>query len=269
MIKKIKYLTDEIKKKHKGPLITYFILRTLVIICMVREIMNGNFQNALLCVLSLVLFLLPSIAEKKFKIDLPNVLEIIIMLFIFSAEILGEINNFYGIYAHFDSALHTLNGFLCASIGFSLVYLLNENIESFKLSPLFVCLVAFSFSMTIGVVWEAFEYGMDKFFNLDMQKDEYIYKINTVELDETFTNTVVNVDNIDKVKLYDKSNNEIVVLNGYLDIGLNDTMKDLLVNFIGAFVISILGLLYLKNKDKYKVIVHFLPTKKNDKKLLQ
>jgi len=264
MVKKIKNLTEELKKKHKGPLITYFILRTLVIICMIREIMNGNFQNALLCVLSLVLFLLPSLAEKKFKIDLPNVLEIIIMLFIFSAEILGEINNFYGIYSHFDSALHTLNGFLCASIGFSLVYLLNENIESFKLSPLFVCLVAFSFSMTIGVMWEAFEYGMDTFFNLDMQKDTYIKKINTVELDQTFTNTVINVNDINKTILYDKYNKEITTLNGYLDIGLNDTMKDLLVNFIGAIVFSILGYLYLKNKDKYKVIVHFLPTKKVD-----
>lgn len=264
MIKRLKKLNDELKKHHKGPLIVYIILRTLVLICMVREIMNGNFQNAALCVLSLILFLLPAFAEKKFKIDLPNVLEIIIMLFIFSAEILGEINNFYGIYAHFDSALHTLNGFLCASVGFSLVYLLNENISSFKLSPVFVCLVAFSFSMTIGVVWEFFEYGMDTFFNLDMQKDAYVYKINTVELDETFTNTVVNVNDIDSTIIYNKDNNELVKLNGYLDIGLNDTMKDLLVNFIGALVFSIFGYLYLINKDKYKVIGNFLTTKKID-----
>lgn len=264
MIKRVKVIKEIEKKKHKSSFIIYMILRTLVLLCMVREIMNGNFQNALLCVLSLALFLLPSLAEKKFKIELPNLLEIIIMLFIFSAEILGEINNFYGIYPNFDTILHTINGFLCASIGFSLVYLLNKNIESFQLSSIFVCLVAFSFSMTIGVLWEAFEYGMDKYFNLDMQKDTYVNKINTVLLDETLTNTVVSIDNIDKTTIYDKNNSKIAEFNGYIDIGLNDTMEDLFVNLIGAVSFSILGYLYLLNEDKYKLAGKFLTKRKSD-----
>ncbi len=264
MIKRVKVIKEIEKKKHKSSFIIYMILRTLVLLCMVREIMNGNFQNALLCVLSLALFLLPSLAEKKFKIELPNLLEIIIMLFIFSAEILGEINNFYGIYPNFDTILHTINGFLCASIGFSLVYLLNKNIESFQLSSIFVCLVAFSFSMTIGVLWEAFEYGMDKYFNLDMQKDTYVNKINTVLLDETLTNKVVSIDNIDKTIIYDKNNSKIAEFNGYIDIGLNDTMEDLFVNLLGAVSFSILGYLYLLNEDKYKLAGKFLTKRKSN-----
>ena len=251
-----------IKESDKSTLIVYVLLRILVIICMIREIFNGNFNNALLCVLSLVLFLLPAFVERTFKIDLPNIFEIIILLFIFSAEILGEINNFYGMFGSFDSILHTINGFLAASVGFSLIYLLNENLESVNLSPLFVSIVAFCFSMTIGVAWEFFEYGMDNTFNLDMQKDEYVYNIKTVTIDPKQDNNVVNIDNINHTVIYDESSNEIVKLNGYLDSGLHDTMKDLLVNFVGALVCSIFGYLYMINKDKYKIAGKFLTKKR-------
>lgn len=151
----MKRIGNKIKKvvseSSKVSIAVYIILRILVIVCVIREVMNGNIENALLCILSLILFLFPAIVEKTFKIDLPSILEVIILLFIFSAEILGEINNFYGQFSNFDDILHTINGFLAASVGFSLVYLLNENIETFKLSPIFVSLVAFCFFMTIGV----------------------------------------------------------------------------------------------------------------------
>lgn len=258
MRKNKKKFKQVVKKSNKSSLVVYFVLRLLVILCLVRELFNGNFENVLLCVLSLILFLLPAFIERTFKIELPNTLEIIIFIFIFSAEILGEINNFYGIFSNFDDILHTLNGFLAASVGFSLIYLLNENIESFKLSPIFVCIVAFCFSMTIGVLWEFFEYKMDNTFNMDMQKDEYVYKIKTVTLDPKNDNNVVKIDGIDKTIIYDKNNKELAQLNGYLDIGLNDTMEDLLVNFVGAFVFCIFGYLYILNKDKYKIAGKFL-----------
>lgn len=252
-----------IKESDITSLIVYLIIRILIILCMIREIWNGNIENALLCVLSLILLIVPAFVERKFKIDLPNILEVMIFIFIFSAEILGEINNFYGTFHNFDDILHTINGFLAASIGFSLIYLLNENSETFKLSPIFVSLVAFCFSMTIGIAWEFFEYGMDNFFGLDMQKDEYVYKINTVTIDPEQSNSVVNIDHIDHTVIYDKNNNEIVNLNGYLDIGLHDTMKDLIVNFIGALVFSIFGYLYIINQEKYKIAGRFI-TKKNN-----
>lgn len=266
MSKRNKKLKKLLADNDKKSVTVYLILRLLIIVCMVREIMNGSFQNAMLCVLSLFLLVLPFFVEKKFKVELPSVLEIIILFFIFAAEILGEINNFYGMIPFWDTVLHTLNGFLCASIGFSLIYLLNENSKSFHLSAIFVALVAFCFSMTIGVVWEFFEYGMDTIFKLDMQKDEYVYNIRTVTLDPEQDNNVINFSNIDHTVLYDEDNQEIVRLEGYLDIGLNDTMKDLIVNFIGAFVFSIFGYLYIVNEDKYKLAGKFMTTKKLENK---
>lgn len=251
-----------LKYTDKKTLSVYIILRVFVILCLIRELMLGEYQNALLCILSLVLFLLPAFIEKTFKVELPSILEINILIFIFASEILGEINNFYGTYNNFDTILHTITGFLSASVGFSLIYLLNNNIESFNLSGVFVAIVAFCFSMTIGILWEFFEFGMDNYFNLDMQKDTYIKKINTVTLDESKSNKIVSIDNIDKVILYDKNDKEIAKLDGYLDIGIIDTMQDLKVNFIGAFIYSIFGYLYIVNKDKNKLAKIFLITKR-------
>ena len=90
--------------------------------------------------------------------------------------------------------------------------------------------------MTIGVFWEFFEYGMDTMFGLDMQKDEYVTYVNTVTLDPDFSNKVIKVDGIEKTISYNKNNNQVLEIDGYLDIGLHDTMKDLIVNFMGAFV---------------------------------
>ena len=261
MSKKMKKIKNAYVYSDKKTLFVYVLLRALIIFCMIREFFHGNMQNVMLCVFSLVLFLMPSFIEKTFKIDLPSTLEIIIFLFIFSAEILGEINNFYGNFPGWDSILHTLNGFLCASIGFSLVYLLNENSKSIKLSPKFVVLVSFCFSMTVGVAWEFFEYGMDTFFNLDMQKDKYVYNIKTVTLDPEQDNNVVNVNGIDYAILYDKNDNKLVELGGYLDIGLHDTMKDLIVNFIGAVIYSIFGYLYIIDHNKHKLAGKFITKK--------
>lgn len=261
MSKKIKKIKNAYFYSDKKTLFVYVLLRALIIFCMIREFFHGNMQNVMLCVLSLILFLMPNFIEKTFKIDLPSTLEIIIFLFIFSAEILGEINNFYGNFPGWDTILHTLNGFLCASIGFSLVYLLNENSKSIKLSPIFVVLVSFCFSMTVGVAWEFFEYGMDTFFNLDMQKDKYVYNIKTVILDPEQNNNVVNVNGIDYTILYDENDNKLVKLDGYLDIGLHDTMKDLIVNFIGAVIYGIFGYLYIIDHEKHKLAGKFITKK--------
>lgn len=261
-MKKIAELFKKIYKySDKKSLMIYIILRTLVIVCMIREIFNGNIMNALLCIVSLILFTLPVFIEKTFKVELPTTLEIIILLFIFSAEILGEINHFYIHIENFDNILHTLNGFLCAGVGLSLVNLLNNNIESFHLSPIFIVIVAFCFSMTVGVVWEFFEYDMDKYMGFDMQKDEHINELKSVELDETKSNKVITVDNIGKTIIVDKELN-IVEIDGYLDIGLHDTMEDLKVNFVGAAIFSAFGYIYLKTKNKFGFIKNFVIKKK-------
>lgn len=257
-----KKLKKTYQDSDKKTLRVYVFLRLLVILTLVRQITLGEWENVFVCLLALILFVLPFFVQKKFKISIPSTLEIIILCFIFSAEILGEINSFYVRVPHFDTILHTLNGFLCAGVGFSLIDLLNENSKKIKLSPLFLSIVAFCFSMTIGVLWEFFEYGADRIFNSDMQKDKIVYKINTVELDETRNNKVVTIKNIDKTVLYDENGNALAVINGYLDIGLMDTMKDLIVNFIGALCFSIYDYLYIQNRDKYKFVNNFMLTKK-------
>ena len=130
--------------------VVYLLLRIAVVVVMIAQCFNGNYENVFLCILTLMLFLIPTILEKELKIDLPNVLEIIILLFIFAAEILGEIQAYYTTYQGWDTMLHTLNGFLCAAIGFSLVDMLNRNERfSLSLSPAFMAIVAFCFCQSL------------------------------------------------------------------------------------------------------------------------
>lgn len=263
---KFKELKKSYEETKKSTIVVYLILRTLVILIMIRQLILGEYNNAFFCLLSLVLFTVPFRLQKKFKITLPNTLEIIILCFIFAAEILGELNSFYIVIPHFDTILHTLNGFLAAGIGLSLFDLLNKNINNINLSPIFLVIVAFCFSMTIGILWEFFEYGSDKLINTDMQKDTIVQNISSVTLDETKSNTPIVIDNIIYTIIYskDKEGNikETLIENGYLDIGINDTMKDLIVNFIGATIFSVFGYLYLLNRDKYKFINHFMIKRK-------
>lgn len=254
------------KETKRSSLAIYLILRFLVIVCMILQIIRGDLNNALLCLLSLVLLFAPLFIQNKYEITLPDGLEISIYLFIFSAEILGEINNFYGIIPHWDTCLHTINGFLATAVGFSLVDLLNKNSKNINLSPFYLCLVAFCFSMTIGVLWEFFEYGCDKFLNVDMQKDTVIQKISSVALNPDGENKAVVVDDIGKTIIYDTNGDVLQVIdNGYLDIGLNDTIEDLFVNFIGAIVFSCFAFFDLKHNRSNSFINRFVPTKGNNK----
>ena len=250
------------KENKRSSLAIYLILRFLVILCMVLQLIRGDLNNALLCLLSLILLFAPLFIQNKFEITLPDGLEIAIYLFIFSAEILGEINNFYGIIPYWDTMLHTINGFLATAVGFSLVNLLNNNSTHINLSPFYLCLVAFCFSMTIGVLWEFFEYGSDKILKLDMQKDTIVQEISSVALNPDGKNKPVIIDNIGKTVIYDTKGNIIQKIdNGYLDIGINDTMKDLFVNFVGALVFSFFAYFGLKHNEDNLFINNFVPTK--------
>ena len=238
----------------------YIVLRLLVILMMVAQFFNGNFENVFLCILTLILFLLPTIFEKSLQIDLPNALEIIILLFIFAAEILGEIRAFYTTFAYWDTMLHTINGFLCAAIGFSLVDMCNRHKRvSLSLSPVYMAIAAFCFSMTIGVLWEFFECTMDQFFLLDMQKDTVVNVISSVNLDPTGGNTPIAIKGITDVIVVCGDEQIPLGVGGYLDIGILDAMKDLWVNFIGAVVFSIVGYFYVKSRGKGWFARNFIP----------
>lgn len=234
----------------------YVILRLLVVAALIRSAMLKEYESMFVCLLVLVLFMLPSFLERKLKIDLPDTLEIIILIFIFAAEILGELGCYFIHYPSWDTMLHTTSGFLCAAIGFSLVNLLNkDNRISLSLSPLYMAIAAFCFSMTIGVLWEFIEFSADRLFLLDMQKDTVITTISSVTLDATNSNTPIVIRSINDVAV----NGQSLGLGGYLDIGLYDTMEDLFVNFIGAVVFSLFGYFYVKHQGKGKLVESLVP----------
>lgn len=241
----------------------YLFLRVSVIVIMVAQFFNHNYENVFLCLLTLILFTLPTAIEKKLRIRFPNTMEVVILLFIYAAEVLGEIHSMYTRVPAWDTVLHTINGFLMAAIGFSLVELLNRN-DSFRmrLSPVYLAIVAFCFSMTIGVCWEFFEFGMDYCFQTDMQKDTLLTGISSVFLNPEGVNRVVVVKDIEQVVVRTAGNTEGIMIEGYLDIGLYDTMEDLFVNFIGAAIFSVIGFIYLRSKGRDrrgKIAEKFIP----------
>lgn len=235
-------LIDEIKE-NKSTFVIFVILRILVIIVGVRQFFVGNYENVFLCAATLVLFMVPAFIEKLFKVRLPSIFEIVVLVFIFAAEILGEISDYYVKFAFWDTMLHVTTGFLAAAVGLSLIDILNRSTRiGLSLSPLFVALVSFCFSMTIGVLWEFFEFGADILLLTDMQKDTVVTSISSVLLNpEPINKSIIIKDITDTVV-----NGQSLGINGYLDIGLYDTMKDLFVNFVGAVTFSLFGFFYTK-----------------------
>lgn len=248
--------TQDRWKNHRTAAIIYALLRVIVIAAMVITALRRDYESFFICVLTLVLFMLPSIVERRLRIDLPDTLEIVILFFIFATQILGELSAWYVRFTGWDTLMHTINGFLCAAIGFSLVDLLNRSERiGMNLSPFYLALVAFCFSMTVGVLWEFLEFGMDYFFRTDMQKDTVLRQISSTLLDPTRSNHTVAITGITDVVV----NGEPLGLGGYLDVGLYDTMKDLFVNFIGAVVFSVIGYFHVKSRGKSRFAGRFIP----------
>ena len=123
-----------------------------------------------------------------------------------------------------------------------------------------MAIVAFCFSMTIGVIWEFFEFGMDTLIGYDMQKDTVVHTIRSVTLDPAGRNVPYVIKDITETAV----NGQELGLGGYLDIGLIDTMQDLIVNFIGAVVFSVIGFFFVKNRGKGKVAWRFIPRRKTE-----
>lgn len=246
-----------IPQKKRRRLTIRAVLSIIVLFTAARAFMRGNYEHLFLCVLTLLLFCVPMVIDRTLGIDLPPVLETIIYCFIFSAEILGEINSYYTKIPYWDTMLHTITGFLMAAIGFALVDIFNRSERfSVKLSPLFLAIVAFCFSMTVGVLWEFFEFAADTYLHTDMQKDWIVHNINSVLFNPDGLNVVEHV-HIDSLLV--NGEDWIAKYGGYIDIGLVDTMKDLLVNFIGAVIFSIIGFFYVKSRGKGKFASAFIP----------
>lgn len=185
-------------------------VRGLLIFAIVRDVLLKEYDTIFIVVLTLVLTFYPNILEKRFRVYLPSSIQVIITLFIFAAQYLGEINNFYDKFWWWDIMLHTTSGLILGIIGFMFVYLLNKNYDiNVTLSPFFIALFAFCFAVMIGVLWEIYEFGMDRLLGFNMQRFRYPG-----------------------------------------EDGLVDTMLDLIVDSIGAFIISTLGYLRIKENKQ-------------------
>lgn len=239
------------RKEEPAAFWIYVVLRFIVILILIRCILRGDIESAFVCVLVLVIYLLPQFVENKLNIDIPTALEVIIFVFVFAAEILGELQSYFIKYSNWDTILHTSSGFLCAAVGFSLVDLLNQSDNvKVQLSPGYLAITAFCFSMTIGILWEFIELSADKLFLLDMQKDTIVNQISSVSLDPTNSNIPITVKDIQDVILVTGSGEVPLGLGGFLDIGLYDTMEDLFVNFIGAVVFSVVAFFECKSEKR-------------------
>lgn len=239
------------RKEEPAAFWTYIVLRFIVILILIRCILRADIESAFVCLLVLVIYTLPQLVEDKLNIDIPTALEVIIFVFVFAAEILGELQAYFIKYSNWDTILHTSSGFLWAAVGFSLVDLLNrsDNVKV-QLSPGYLAITAFCFSMTIGVLWEFIELSADKLFLLDMQKDTIVNQISSVSLDPTGSNISITVKEIQDVILVTGSGDIPLGLGGFLDIGLYDTMEDLFVNFVGAVVFSVVAFFECKSEKR-------------------
>ena len=200
---------EKLNKRSKTNMIISNLVRIALIILYVRGWIVSDHSQDFLIILTFGMTYYPSILEKRFGVYLPNGLQIVITLFIFASQVLGEMRGFYTTVPWWDLMLHTISGTVLGMIGFLFVYLLNEKGDAnVNLSPAFVIIFAFCFALTIGVFWEFFEYGSDRLFGYNMQRFR---------------------------------------LPG--EDGLVDTMNDLIVDAVGAGIACFVGWLYIKKQN--------------------
>ncbi len=166
------------------------------------------------CILGIFAMLLPGILRKRLHISMPSKMIVMYALFLYCAIYLGEVREFYYRIPQWDAILHTFSGAMLGALGFSFINFLNKTDKvPLSLSPLFVAVFTFCFAVTLGVVWEIYELGMDTFLHTNMQK-------------------------------FALENGEPLVGQA----ALMDTMQDLMVDSIGACVMSVVGFISLKYK---------------------
>ena len=238
----------------------YLLLNLFVAIAMLVSIVQGDGKHVVACLKICTMFLIPWLIEWKFKIEISSIFILLIQIFMYAAIILGELNSYYMKYPYWDTVLHAINGFLCASVGFMLVNRIVEQTKSYKLSmkPIYTVVFAFCLSMTVGVMWEFYEFGMDNFCNRDMQKDTIIHTIKSAKLSQGDQSLTILKDVTDV-----SINGESLNLGGYLDIGLYDTMGDLFYNLVGTLVFCVLGYYVTKKENEHKLVKCFIYVRVN------
>lgn len=177
-----------------------YALQLALFIAAIISLVQGNWLNAFLTLGILFLTFLPKIIRQSYKVFLPVEFDVLAIIFIFASLFLGEIHSYYTRFWWWDLVLHSSSGFLLGITGFLVVHVLSEEKRvNVNMKPGFVSFFAFNFAITIGAVWEIFEFFMDQSFGLNMQRP---------------------------------------------GTGVVDTMRDLMVDALGALVIAVIGYFY-------------------------
>lgn len=226
---------QKIKKKNVGNKILYYLLQVLTLMTAIaslvmyivkREDLETTANQIFMCVMALICINIPAFLEKKFKFYIPNYISIILYVFIFAHYVLGEVLRVYDHSIVFDKILHTTSGVIMSFIGFSFIFMLNKiNPEKMKLSPFFIVLFTFCFTMTTEYVWELFEYSADRLLDLNMQRWQ-----------DGITETLENGSVISSVPY---------------GSGLKDTMGDMAVNILGCLGVCVYALVGMKLKPDW------------------
>jgi hypothetical protein len=209
------------KKKPGFKFWFYLIYRIFLMVAVIGSLIVGNFLNVGIALLALFITFIPQIIERRFGIHYPTEFEIAIMVFIYLSLILGSVGEFYDLFPWWDTMLHTISGILFGLLGFSLVYHLNRSSwEKIRLSRAFIALFAFCFALSLGAIWEIYEYLVDSLFGWNMQRS-----------------------------------------------GLPDTMSDLILDALGAGIVSSAGYVYLKGNVKlFERLERWFASKRPEKK---
>jgi len=226
------------------------ILSLTVIYIFIKVLIAKKYVMALVSIITLIFFNLPNLIEKIFRVNFPPLLELSVCLFTFGAIIIGDIFEFYSIIPWWDDLLHFTSGFLFIAVGMFFIDIILKKNKKIYLPLILKIIISFCFTVTLLTIWECFEYGCDKLLGTDTQKDTIITKINSSELvkDNKSDSKIIDINS-----LYVNNNNWMNLYGGYIDIGLNDTMNDLLDGFMGALLFSIIDYFCLKNKGRKKL----------------
>lgn len=205
----------------------FIALTTAVSLLFAKKLGWNLRENMLICIMTSVLLFSPWLAEHVLRVSFPPILKLLFMLLIMGGPIFGKIYKFYYIIPFWDKSLHVSSGFLFAVIGAVLPDVLDSGNKSHSHALKLVS--ALSFTLAIAAVWEFYEYAMDTFFGMDMQQDTIVSGINSYLLGSE-KGVAGSISDIQSVIV----NGEELSINGYLDIGLIDTMQDMLVCTFGG-----------------------------------
>lgn len=191
---------------------------------MLRSLRLGVVSDALVCLLVCFGAALPYVFE-VYGYRLSNALFVFGLSYLL-ASMSGRIYKLYYLIAHWDKLLHFCGGVVFALLGAYLPVLIDEKYTDDRLLRI---LFAIMLSISVSALWEFYEFAMDRWFGTDMQRDTIVYAIHSYDLGEA-TGVIGSIDRIESVLVNG------VPLEGYIDIGLIDTMGDMMIETLGAAV---------------------------------